>query len=230
MPSLISGKRTRSISLAAAGALTVVGAISAAALTAPSMASAASAGSASVSSSTASPAFAHLEAVRRPAAAAATHQTDASGEVRLSISMRQYAAREAAAKQAAAEKAAHAAAARAAAKAAAKRAAKARAGAALSGSPQQIAQKLLNQKGEGSQFSCLQPLWGQESKWSVSANNPGSGAYGIPQALPGSKMASAGPDWQSSAKTQIKWVLQYIQSTYGSPCAAWSHEQSAGWY
>jgi len=81
-----------------------------------------------------------------------------------------------------------------------------------------------------SQFSCLQPLWNQESGWSVTASNPTSGAYGIPQALPGSKMASAGADWQTSAATQIRWGLGYIQSTYGSPCAAWSHEQAYGWY
>ena len=56
------------------------------------------------------------------------------------------------------------------------------------------------------------------------------GAYGIPQALPGSRMASAGPDWQTNAATQIRWGLQYIKSTYGSPCAAWDHEQATGWY
>jgi hypothetical protein len=60
--------------------------------------------------------------------------------------------------------------------------------------------------------------------------NPGSGAFGIPQALPGSRMASAGPDWQASAATQITWGLRYIRGTYGSPCAAWSHERAAGWY
>ena len=80
------------------------------------------------------------------------------------------------------------------------------------------------------QFSCLDPLWEHESGWSVTAANPGSGAYGIPQALPGSRMASAGPDWQTSAATQIRWGLRYIKDTYGSPCAAWSHEQATGWY
>ena len=59
-----------------------------------------------------------------------------------------------------------------------------------------------------SQFSCLQPLWNQESGWNVTASNPTSGAYGIPQALPGSKMASAGADWQTSAATQIRWGLR----------------------
>jgi hypothetical protein len=100
-----------------------------------------------------------------------------------------------------------------------------------SGSPQQIAQGLLSSFGwPSSQFACLNPLWQHESGWSVSASNAGSGAYGIPQALPGSRMASAGPDWQTNATTQIKWGLQYIKSTYGSPCAAYAHEQSTGWY
>jgi hypothetical protein len=102
---------------------------------------------------------------------------------------------------------------------------------APSGSPQQIAQQMLSQFGwSNGQFSCLQPLWALESGWNIYASNPSSGAYGIPQALPGSKMASAGPNWQSDAATQIRWGLTYIQGTYGSPCAAWSHEQADGWY
>jgi hypothetical protein len=100
-----------------------------------------------------------------------------------------------------------------------------------SGSPQQIAQGMLGSYGwSASQFSCLQPLWNAESGWNLSASNPSSGAYGIPQALPGSKMASAGPDWQTNAATQIRWGLGYIRSVYGSPCGAWSHEQAYGWY
>jgi hypothetical protein len=100
-----------------------------------------------------------------------------------------------------------------------------------SGSPRQIAQAMLASFGWApSQFSCLDPLWEHESSWSVSAANPGSGAFGIPQALPGSRMASAGPDWQTSATTQIKWGLQYIKGTYGSPCAAWAHEEATSWY
>ena len=102
---------------------------------------------------------------------------------------------------------------------------------APSGSPQQIAEQMLSQFGwSSSQFSCLQPLWALESGWNIYASNPSSGAYGIPQALPGSKMASAGPDWQGDAATQIRWGLSYIQGTYGSPCAAWSHEEADGWY
>jgi hypothetical protein len=102
---------------------------------------------------------------------------------------------------------------------------------APSGSAQQIAMAMLASYGWSSgQFGCLDPLWAHESGWNVYASNPGSGAYGIPQALPGSKMASAGPDWQTDAATQIRWGLNYIQATYGSPCAAWSHEEATGWY
>jgi hypothetical protein len=102
---------------------------------------------------------------------------------------------------------------------------------AASGSPQQIAQAMLGSFGwSSSQFSCLDPLWAHESGWSVTAYNAGSGAYGIPQALPGSRMASAGPDWQTNAATQIRWGLEYIKGTYGSPCGAWDHEQATGWY
>jgi hypothetical protein len=129
--------------------------------------------------------------------------------------------------------AARAAAARAAHQAAAQQAAQSQApaAAATSGSPQQIAEGMLASFGwSADQFSCLDSLWAAESGWNVSASNPSSGAYGIPQALPGSKMASAGPDWQTDAATQIRWGLGYIQATYGSPCAAWSHEEADGWY
>ena len=102
---------------------------------------------------------------------------------------------------------------------------------AASGSPQQIAEAMLGSFGwSASQFSCLDPLWAHESGWSVSAYNAGSGAFGIPQALPGSRMASAGPDWQTDAATQIRWGLAYIKGTYGSPCGAWAHEEATGWY
>lgn len=101
-----------------------------------------------------------------------------------------------------------------------------------SGPPQAIARAMmLRDYGWGSdQFSCLVQMWTRESHWSTSATNPSTGAYGIPQALPGSKMASAGPDWQTSATTQIRWGLGYIASRYGTPCSAWGFWQSNGWY
>ena len=80
------------------------------------------------------------------------------------------------------------------------------------------------------QFRCLVNLWHRESNWRTSALNPYSGAYGIPQSLPGSKMAAAGPDWRTSYRTQINWGLSYIASRYGSPCGAWDHSERKGWY
>ncbi|MGV9774224.1 aggregation-promoting factor C-terminal-like domain-containing protein [Streptosporangium sp. NPDC003464] len=80
------------------------------------------------------------------------------------------------------------------------------------------------------QFGCLSRLWTRESNWDHRARNRSSGAYGIPQALPGGKMASAGSDWRTNPKTQIKWGLTYIKKRYGSPCGAWAHFQSRGWY
>jgi hypothetical protein len=80
------------------------------------------------------------------------------------------------------------------------------------------------------QFSCLDKLWIRESNWRVRAENPSSGAYGIPQALPGRKMATAGSDWRSNPVTQIEWGLGYIDSVYGTPCSAWANSQSRGWY
>ncbi len=81
----------------------------------------------------------------------------------------------------------------------------------------------------GDQFSCLDSLWNKESGWNYQAYNP-SGATGIPQALPGSKMASEGSDWQTNAATQIAWGLGYISSVYGTPCSAWGHSQAMNWY
>ncbi|MEV6816497.1 lytic transglycosylase domain-containing protein [Micromonospora sp. NPDC051296] len=80
------------------------------------------------------------------------------------------------------------------------------------------------------QFPCLDKLWNKESGWNPKAHNRSSGAYGIPQALPGSKMASVGDDWQSNPVTQIKWGLGYIEGRYGTPCKAWTHSQNKGWY
>lgn len=83
--------------------------------------------------------------------------------------------------------------------------------------------------GDG-QFSCLDSLWQKESSWDYQAYNAGSGATGIPQSLPGSKMATAGADWQTVAATQISWGLDYIARAYGTPCGAWSHSQATDWY
>ncbi len=81
-----------------------------------------------------------------------------------------------------------------------------------------------------SDFNCLVSLWNRESGWNPGAYNSRSGAYGIPQALPGSKMASAGSDYLTNYKTQINWGLSYIKSRYGNPTNAWSHSQRKGWY
>ncbi|HEX7745143.1 MAG TPA: transglycosylase SLT domain-containing protein [Micromonosporaceae bacterium] len=79
------------------------------------------------------------------------------------------------------------------------------------------------------QMPCLDKLWTKESGWNTQASNP-SGAYGIPQALPGSKMATVGDDWETNPATQIKWGLGYIKDRYGTPCDAWAHSQNVGWY
>lgn len=81
-----------------------------------------------------------------------------------------------------------------------------------------------------SQYSCLVALWAKESGWNHFAMNRSSGAYGIPQALPGEKMASAGADWATNPDTQIRWGLGYIEGRYGTPCAAWAHSQARNWY
>jgi hypothetical protein len=81
-----------------------------------------------------------------------------------------------------------------------------------------------------SQHSCLVNLWNRESGWRHTADNPTSSAYGIPQALPGSKMASAGADWRTNPETQIKWGLNYIDKRYKTPCGAWSAFKKKGWY
>jgi soluble lytic murein transglycosylase-like protein len=78
-------------------------------------------------------------------------------------------------------------------------------------------------------FGCLLDIWNRESGWRYDAENP-SGAYGIPQALPGSKMASAGADWQTDPATQIRWGLGYIKNVYGNPCSAWAFEEANGYY
>jgi len=86
--------------------------------------------------------------------------------------------------------------------------------------------------GRGSQWSCLYQLWEHESAWIIQWNHAGSGAFGIPQALPADKMASAGSDYMTNPATQIKWGLGYIRSVYGTPCNAWSlwQARSPHWY
>lgn len=99
------------------------------------------------------------------------------------------------------------------------------------GSYQGYAQSLFPSYGwASSEFSCLDSLWTRESGWNPQAANPYSGAFGIPQALPGSKMATAGADWATDGDTQIRWGLGYIKSIYGSPCGAWGHEEATGSY
>jgi hypothetical protein len=100
------------------------------------------------------------------------------------------------------------------------------------GDPRGIAASMMAERyGWGSdQFSCLSSLWERESSWDVHASNPSSGAYGIPQALPGSKMSSYGSDWRDNPVTQIEWGLAYVHQSYGTPCGAWSTFQSQGWY
>lgn len=80
------------------------------------------------------------------------------------------------------------------------------------------------------QWTCLDKLWTRESQWKVTAKNPSSGAYGIPQSLPASKMASVGSDYLTNPETQIKWGLNYIKARYGTPCGAWQHSEDYGWY
>jgi hypothetical protein len=101
----------------------------------------------------------------------------------------------------------------------------------LHGNPWQIAGSLMPAYHWTSwQFHYLNLLWMRESSWNRFAYNHSSGAYGIPQAVPGDKMAAAGPDWRTSARTQIIWGMGYIQSRYGNPWNAWQHELHYGWY
>ena len=99
------------------------------------------------------------------------------------------------------------------------------------GSAQAYAYGAVAARGWGEdQYNCLVSLWQKESGWRVNAENSSSGAYGIPQALPGSKMATAGEDWATNAGTQIEWGLSYITGRYGTPCGAWGKSQASGWY
>jgi len=232
----MSTKRSRVITIAAAGTLTLAAAISAAAGTLPS----------SSSLAPASADAAYMTTISQQVEAQAARSTSANGlrQVALFDRMRSIQGERRREQEVAA---ARTAAAKAARKAAARKAAAQATPAAQStqqaqpvqqdavttssGALEQVAEQMLSQYGwSSSQFSCLQPLWEQESGWNVTAENPTSGAYGIAQALPGSQMSSAGADWQTDAGTQIRWGLTYIQGRYGSPCGAWAHEEADGWY
>jgi hypothetical protein len=91
-------------------------------------------------------------------------------------------------------------------------------------------QAIARQMVPADQFQCFSNIVNHESTWNYQATNASSGAYGLVQALPGSKMASAGADWQTNPATQIKWGLNYMNSRYGSPCGAWSFWQANSWY
>ena len=94
-----------------------------------------------------------------------------------------------------------------------------------------IARSMMASHGWGdSEFSCLESLWTRESSWNYQAENASSGAYGIPQALPGTKMSEVADDWATNPTTQITWGLNYISGRYGTPCSAWAHSESVGWY
>ncbi|MFJ8532927.1 MULTISPECIES: transglycosylase SLT domain-containing protein [unclassified Streptomyces] len=95
------------------------------------------------------------------------------------------------------------------------------------GSAQQIAKKMIS---DSAQYQCFSKIVDHESDWNVNATNASSGAYGLVQALPGNKMASAGSDWKTNPATQIEWGLDYMKDRYGSPCGAWNFWQSNGWY
>ena len=98
--------------------------------------------------------------------------------------------------------------------------------------PREIARQIMVNKysWDEDQFSCYNDIIMRESRWIVTADNPNSSAYGIPQALPGAKMASFGSDWRTNAATQIRWGLDYVHDRYGTPCQAWSFKRGHGWY
>ncbi|MEW9529108.1 lytic transglycosylase domain-containing protein [Microbispora sp. NPDC049125] len=98
------------------------------------------------------------------------------------------------------------------------------------GSNKALGKEMAEARGWGGDWGCLEKLWDRESHWNERAMNRYSGAYGIPQALPGGKMSSAGSDWQTNPATQIKWGLGYIAARYKTPCGAWAHSQATGWY
>ncbi|MEU8763191.1 transglycosylase SLT domain-containing protein [Streptomyces sp. NPDC048659] len=99
-------------------------------------------------------------------------------------------------------------------------------GTASAATPQELAKKIV----PAAQYASFSKIVEHESGWNHTATNSSSGAYGLVQALPGSKMASAGSDWKTNPATQIKWGLDYMNERYGSPNGAWNFWQSHGWY
>jgi len=98
--------------------------------------------------------------------------------------------------------------------------------------PREMARQILENKYDlgDAHYTCFNNIIMRESKWDIDATNPSSGAYGIPQALPGSKMSTVGADWRTNPATQITWAIEYMKKRYGSPCGAWSFKRSHGWY
>ena len=98
--------------------------------------------------------------------------------------------------------------------------------------PREMARQMMLNKYEwgDDQFACYDSIIMRESRWIVTADNPYSSAYGIPQALPGKRMAAFGADWRTNPATQIRWGLDYVDQRYGTPCQAWSFKRSHGWY
>ena len=99
------------------------------------------------------------------------------------------------------------------------------------GTAKAIAYEMVLARGwDEAQYACLVSLWQRESNWNVNAHNAKSGAHGIPQALPGSKMATVAADWETNPTTQITWGLGYIAGRYVNPCGAWTSSEQRGWY
>ena len=98
--------------------------------------------------------------------------------------------------------------------------------------PREMARQILKNKYSlgDEHYTCFNNIIMRESNWDIDATNPSSGAYGIPQALPGSKMSTVGADWRTNPATQITWAVEYMKKRYGSPCSAWSFKRSNGWY
>jgi len=195
--------------------------------TADPQAAAAAAAEAQAQADAAAKAQAEADAAAQAKAEAdAKAQADADAKAKADADAKAKAEADARAKAAAAAKAKADAEAKAAAEAASRSQQRAAAPTTYSGTPQQIAAQIV----PASQLQCFSNIVAHESSWNVHATNPSSGAYGLVQALPGSKMATAGDDWRDSAATQIKWGLAYMNERYGSPCAAWSFWQAHNWY